>query len=193
MCVLHLVPRSGHPKSLQPRHFPIAIIHIGWGSSQSLLLVQPIIGIFKGSEHEKIFHPFLWIFGIEFYKNLQRTFTIVFQFSVYYRITLFILIPYLDFYQTFIKKISGVCTIFEYMTWWHEASQMIDCVVYLYSTLYNKPATHCLCLQTGVSPEHSLLLLQPEWELFLDTVTKKTKISPSPECHKNLQRNFTAS
>ena len=120
VCVLHLVPRSGHPKSLQPRHFPIAIIHIGWGSSQSLLLVQPIIGIFKGSEHEKIFHPFLWIFGIEFYKNLQRTFTIVFQFSVYYRITLFILIPYLDFLSNLHQK-NFWCVdhiwIHDMMTW----------------------------------------------------------------------------
>ena len=39
----------------------------------------------------------------------------------------------------------------------------------------NKPGTHCPFLQTGVSPEHSLLLLQPEWELFLETFPKKTK------------------
>ena len=40
-----------------------------------------LIDIIKGSEHEIIFNHILWILGIEFYKNLQRTFTTVFQFS----------------------------------------------------------------------------------------------------------------
>ena len=35
---------------------------------------------------------------------------------------------------------------------------------------YNKPGTHFPCLQTGVGPEHSLLLLQPELELFFGEI-----------------------
>ena len=49
-------------------------------------------------------------------------------------------------------------------------------------THYNKPGTHCPCLQTGVGAEHSLLLLQPEEELFLETFPNKTKI-PHPLPH----------
>ena len=37
-------------------------------------------------------------------------------------------------------------------------------------TYYNKPGTHCPCLQTGVGPKHSLLLLQPEKELFFGDI-----------------------
>ena len=47
---------------------------------------------------------------------------------------------------------------------------------FLAITHYNKPATHCLCLQIGVSTEHSWCPLQPEKELFLETFTRKTMI-----------------
>ena len=47
---------------------------------------------------------------------------------------------------------------------------------FLAITHYNKPATHCLCLQIGVGLEHSWWPLQPEKELFLETFTRKTLI-----------------
>ena len=61
---------------------------------------------------------------------------------------------------------------------------------FLNNSHYDKPATHCPCLQIGVGAEHSLLLLQPEEELFLEIFPKKTKTSPRTWMLKNLPRNF---
>ena len=51
---------------------------------------------------------------------------------------------------------------------------------FLNNSHYDKPATHCPCLQIGVGAEHSLLLLQPEEELFLEMFPKETKEIKKP-------------